>query len=67
MIVLAAVLGAMVYAILHEWIEWRIRVRERQAACYHDFYEIKDPYGYGTNVCRKCKFQEPIKRNDASI
>lgn len=61
MFIEAALAGALGYAVLHELIEWRIRIGEKQASCYHDFYEMKDNMGYPHRICRKCKFQEMIR------
>lgn len=57
MFAFAVLLGAIAYAVLHELIEWRLRIRTKQDSCYHDFYEVTDRFNQVTKICRKCNFQ----------
>jgi len=62
-IVLTALASAVVALAVRELVEWRYRVNDKRAACYHDFFETSFA-GLITKHCSKCGYQEQKRDND---
>ena len=63
MLVSVAVASAATALAIREWVEWRERVKLKRRDCYHDFFETNFA-GYITRHCRRCGFQESVRKDD---
>lgn len=64
MLVIPALIGAGIYAALHEWFSWLLNKAEKQRTCHHDYSKTTSYMGYKTRHCSRCGHQEHVPKED---
>lgn len=55
-----ALIGTTIYALAHEFFEWRGRIAFKQSTCSHRFDHETEFHGMKTLHCSKCGYQKHI-------